>query len=95
MASVEERLNDIEKLQERTIVLLEGLGERVSSRIATTDERLARYSRTIWGNNGDPGMLTRLDRLERTAERSKWLIRSALGAIITLLVGGIWAILFG
>lgn len=68
-------------------MLLEGLAKKVDERISQTDSRLARHARTLWGENGNPGMLVRLDRLEQSHDRSRWLVRSIVVAVVTLAVG--------
>ncbi len=91
---MEQRLAAIERAQERTNVLLETLSDKMDDRISQTDERMGRIGRVMWGDNGhadSPGLLVRLDRLEQSHSRSRWLVR----AVVTSVVGLIAAVVLG
>ena len=82
----EKRLAALERSNERIIVLLETLTEKVESRIGASDSWRARVERTLNGDgNGNKGMYVRLDRLEQNSERSKWVVRS-IGLPVLLLI---------
>lgn len=93
--SAEERLVQIERKLDRLCVTLEAHTKRFDEAQETQAEQDDRVSRLIWGHNGTPGLVVRLDRLEQAQERSRWAARAMGGAIITLLVGGLWALLTG
>ncbi len=88
---MEEQLAAIDKKQDRTCVLLEHLAEKVGERIDMEDRRHERVMRTLFGNNGTPGMHIEIDRLKQSHERQKWLSRTALSAIVILFFGALWS----
>lgn len=81
----EERLARIE-------TKVDGLHSLVKSRIQHDDERYGRVARTIYGHNGSAGVLIELDRLKQAQERSQWLMRTVIAAIIVLALGGLWSL---
>ena len=92
---MEERLRDIELKQAEILTLLKGMCNRMDERVKTSDEWRARVERTIYGYNGTPGLLVKIDRLEQSHERGRWLMRAVLGAVVTLVAGAMWALLTG
>jgi len=84
----EERLARIE-------TKLDAMIDKVNGRIEHDDNRWNRMNRTVYGFNGSPGLLIKLDRLEQAQERSRWLMRTMVGAVAVLFVGGVWSILVG
>ncbi len=87
----QERLAKIEATQERILTLLEGMAKRLEDK--EEDDKETR--RLLQGSNGSPGILVRLDRVEQSQERTRWVTRAILGAVVTLIVGGFYAILTG
>lgn len=71
----------------RIETLLENLTEKTDARNEHDDKRYDRVARTLYGNNGTPGVLIELDRLKQAQLRSQWLMRVTLGAFITVVVG--------
>lgn len=81
----EERLARIEADQARILSGLENISEKVDEGFAHADERHARMELVIYGDgNGRKGHNIRLDRLEQTAERQKWLVRTIGGGLLLL-----------
>jgi hypothetical protein len=67
-----------------------------AERIAVVENTLVSVARQVdemhkvlCVGNGTPGLLTRVDRLEQSAERSKWWTRAAGGAALTALVANL------
>lgn len=90
----EQRLARIEAQQERIVVLLQSLAERVEDRIDATDEWRGQIERRLHGGNGSgDGLVVRLDRVEQALERGRWLTRAIGGAVVTLVVGAAFALL--
>jgi hypothetical protein len=87
--NLQERLSKIESQQERILTLLEGLTEKLR---AGADDAAA-IERMLLGHNGTPGLVIRLDRLEQSAERSRWGMRLLAGIVLTLAAGSVWAAL--
>ena len=82
----ESRLADLERSNERIIVLLEHLTAKVESRIEHTDAWRERTDLILMGDgNGRKGHNVRLDRLEQAAQRQTWMVRS-LGVPVLLLI---------
>ena len=79
---MEERLAKIEAQQAETLALLRALAEKVDERQNDT----TRHARVLYGMNGHPGLLIRLDRLEQAHGLQKWLVRTLGGAVVTLVL---------
>lgn len=86
MDNTQERLARIE-------TLIESLTKKVCEFAERSDERHDRIARIVWGSDGAPGVIVRLDRLEQAAERSRWAVRLLIGAVVTLVAGSVWAAL--
>ena len=43
------------------------------------------------GGNEFPGLIVRVDRLERTEERRRWTLRAIAGAVLTLIGNRVYA----
>ena len=52
------------------------------------DEKIYQHSVELWGNNGNPGIKTHVDRLNTVAATFKWIF----GTIIALVGERIWSI---
>jgi len=91
----EERLANIERTMAETNVMVRGLIDKVDDRIEADDNRHDRLARTVYGNNGSPGVLIKLDRLEQAHLRQTWVVKIIVGVIITGITGGVWALLTG
>jgi Tfp pilus assembly protein PilN len=85
MASVEQRLAEIERTQERVVVLLESLTQQVSGQQAAEREWRTRLDGLLNGDAANPGLRLRLDRLEQDSARARWVLRT-LGAAVLALV---------
>lgn len=62
----------------------------LSEQIKSLDEKVERIDHTIRGN-GNPGLATRIDRLEQTEERRTWAGRTMIGALFALIAERIHA----
>lgn len=91
--TTEERLAEIERKIDRLCILTESHVQRFEAHALEQKERNDRIGATLYGRNGTPGLLVRLDRLEQSGERARWLLRVVVGAVVTLLVGAVWALL--
>ena len=90
----DERLRTIETQQTRMIVMLEQLTEKVETRIAQSAEWRSRMERTVYGDgNGTKGHSLRVDRLEQTQERQKWLVRTMGSGFLLLALKALWGLL--
>ena len=89
---MDERLAIIERQQVETITLLHGLAEKVDERIDQDNHWRGRIERTVYGHNGSPGLMVKIALLEDAQSRSRWLLRTALGTLTVLVVGGIWSL---
>lgn len=52
------------------------------------DEKMDRVVDVLCGSDGDPGIVVRMDRLERTDERRTWLIRTIIGVLAVIGLEG-------
>lgn len=86
MDSIEQRLAEIERTQERVLVLLESLTKQVGEQVAADREWRTRHDLVVFGDgNSNLGLRLRVDRLEQTAERAKWTVRTVTAAVLALL----------
>lgn len=83
----EERLADIENKLTRCVTLLESLEKSQEERHRIDKEWRAKTDRLLYGKNGAPGMTVRIDRLEQSHERTKWLVRVLVAGLVSLGVG--------
>lgn len=89
LARVEERLDSIEqsnaagfgRMSDRLTELSDGIG-KVHQRIEGA----------VHGDESSPGVMIRVDRLEQSQERSQWLIRAVIGALIPLIASAAYAL---
>lgn len=82
---IESRLADIERTQERVVVLLEALTKQVGDQAREDGAWRQRVDLLTHGDgNGNRGMLVRIDRLEQSAERARWTIRTLVGSVLAL-----------
>jgi hypothetical protein len=85
MGNIDQRLAEIERTQERVLVLLESLTKQVGEQATADREWRARHDLMVSGDgNGNPGLRLRVDRLEQSAERAKWTVRAVATAVIGL-----------
>lgn len=62
----------------------------LSEQIKALDEKIERMDHTIRGN-GNPGLATRIDRLEQTEERRVWAGRTMIASLFGLVAERIHA----
>lgn len=60
-----------------------------------TNERVGALERTIRGSNGDIGVMTRLDRVERWVASNTWFQRAVIAAIAAVAVAALWKAMGG
>lgn len=53
-------------------------------------EKLSEHSKEIWGSNGDPGLKTKVDRIEQVENNRKWTIKAVCGSVLALIVERLW-----
>lgn len=86
MGNIDQRLAEIERTQERVLVLLESLTKQVGEQATADREWRARQDLMVSGDgNGNPGLRLRVDRLEQSAERAKWTVRAVATAVLALV----------
>jgi len=94
MATTDDRLRHIETQQAEMIVLLRTLTQKVEERIAQSSAWRQKIERTVYGDgNGTKGHSLRVDRLEQTLERQRWLIRTLGGGVALLVLKAAWGLL--
>lgn len=49
----------------------------------------------LHGESGRPGALMKIDRLEQSMAQAKLVVRLLMGTVISLVVGGLWALMTG
>jgi len=83
----ESRLAEVERKQDRMLLLLETLTEKVGEHMESAKEAHEKFARVLFGDgNGRPGHNVRLDRLEQGAERQKWFLRTVGGALALMVL---------
>ena len=81
----EERLRGLEIQNAEILAMLRQLNETLHGRIAADDKWRARVDRIIVGDgNGSVGHQVKIDRLEQSHERQKWMVRSLLVPVVLL-----------
>lgn len=81
----EPTLESIARCQERTLLIVQQLATKVDDRIEHDDAWREKMDLMISGDgNGRKGFQIRVDRLEQTAERQKWLVRTLGSAVLVL-----------
>jgi len=90
---MDQRLRHIETQQAEMIVLLRTLTEKVEERIAQSSDWRKRIEKTVYGDgNGNKGHSLRVDRLEQTLERQKWLVRTLGSGFALLALKAMWGL---
>lgn len=51
---------------------------------------LDEHSKELWGSNSDPGLKTKVDRIEQVENNRKWAIKATYGSVIGLLIERLW-----
>lgn len=64
---------------------------RIEDRVADVREDTSELRRGVFGYNGSPGLMTRIDRLEVVERRRTWTIRALFTAILALIAASISA----
>lgn len=72
---------------------LNNVAERLKELHTCVDRIEQRIEANMHGDQARPGIVVRVDRLEQAHERSRWLFRLIIGAVITLSVGAVFALL--
>jgi len=86
----------LEFMQERMDVGMKSIHECVDRVANKVDDMTTKNDSIMHGDSARPGMFVRVDRLEQSSERHRWLTRRIIGAVVTLAVGAIaaaWAAL--
>lgn len=90
LARVEARLDSVEQTAQAGFSALSDQLKSVHACIDKVDQRI---EASLHGSMAQPGLVVRLDRLEQAQERTRWLTRAIIGAVVTLAVGGLWSLL--
>lgn len=87
LTAIEGTLLDIRTEQARTNAILEGMTKQVQERVEEGRQFRQVVRDNIFGDVKDPGMITRLDRLEQGHKRQQWFVRTLLAAVLAAIVG--------
>ena len=80
-------LESIARAQDRTILIVEQLSDKVAERIEHTDAWRERTDLILMGDgNGRAGHNVRIDRMERTIKAQMWFIRALGGGLVAVLL---------
>lgn len=80
-------LESIARAQDRTILIVEQLSEKMHARIEQSDAWREKVDLTLGGDgNGRKGHNIRIDRLEQKIAAQMWVIRALAGGLIALLL---------
>ena len=67
----------------RIETLLEGMDKKLDEAHVRQD----RVNRVLWGVNGAPGVLVRLDRVEQGRKAGTWVLRTVVVAVVGIAAG--------
>ena len=80
-------LESIARSQDRTLLLVEHLSDKLDERIEHDDAWKERTDLILMGDGaGRTGHTVRLDRLEQKAASQQWLVRALLGGVVGLVL---------
>ena len=83
-------LASIARAQDKTLIIVENLAEKVAERIEHTDAWRDRTDLILMGDgNGRKGHNVRIDRLEQANERQRWLTRLMMGALVLSILNAV------
>lgn len=83
----------LETFEQATTANFQGLAQKLEQLNTCIDRVESRIEASLHGEKADPGLVVRIDRLEQSHERTRWLTRAIVGAVVTIAVGAIWALL--
>ena len=66
---------------------------RIEGQVAEVREDTTELRRGVFGYNGTPGLMTRIDRIEQAERRRAWTIRALFTAVLALIASSIAAAL--
>jgi hypothetical protein len=70
--------------------------EQSLTRIETTlEDNLPKVTKQLYGSNGSPGMIVRVDRLEQASLRTRWALRLILASLTSIFLAGVWSLMTG
>lgn len=70
--------------------------EQSLARIETTlTENLPKVTKQLYGANGSPGMIVRVDRLEQASLRTRWALRVIIASLTSIFLAGMWSLMTG
>ncbi len=79
-------LESIARAQDRTILIVEQLTEKMEDRIDHTDEWRSKVDKVLHGDgNGFRGFNVRIDRLEQRASAQMWVVRALVTGLIAMI----------
>jgi len=77
-----ERLARIEEM-------LGGLLKKMDEHVVDGAKWREEQRNLLFGKDGGPGLVVRLDRLEQDSARARWVTRAVIGAVISLVVAAL------
>ena len=78
------------ELPER-LARMDGKLDRLTEHCERFEDHVEQLGRTLYGKNGSPGMTTRVALLEQSGERSKWLLRVIVTAVVGVIAAAVFA----
>ena len=79
-------LESIARCQDRTLLVVEQLSEKVEARIEHTDDWRSKVDKVLHGDgNGFRGFNVRIDRLEQRAAAQMWVVRALVTGLIAMI----------
>lgn len=90
IARIEERMASMETTTKDGFANMNAQLERVHACVDRVGQKM---DAAVHGDRSSPGLIVRVDRLEQNGERSRWLMRAVIGAMVTVAVGALWAVL--
>lgn len=70
--------------------------EQSLARIETTlEDNLPKVTKQLYGANGSPGMIVRVDRLEQSGLRTRWMLRLMIASLTSIFLAGMWSLMTG
>jgi len=93
ITKIEDRLRSLELQTQKNSTHIEAeVGNLIKLTVEIRD--LIKHHETLFfGNNGNPGLVTRLDRLEQADSSRRWGLRAVITLLIGLIVKALWEVI--
>lgn len=87
-----QHLAQIERKLDRLAVMMNAHQDRFEEQSEVSREWRQSMTRLLHGEDGASGLMVRVDRLEQTSERSRWVVRAMGGSAIAALGSALFAL---